>query len=139
VPLRAASRLSGGPAISGGRLAVATPVAYMRLARRSGSATGVAEGNDGRIMANERVSRFLGGSPLRVLVQLILLSLLVGVVMAALGLEPLDLVAWIVRAAERIVDMGFGAVEQVLRYLLLGAVVVIPVWLVLRLLNAGRG
>jgi hypothetical protein len=90
-------------------------------------------------MANERVSRFLGGSPLRVLVQLVLLSLLVGVVMAALGLEPLDLVAWIVRAAERIVDMGFGAVEQVLRYLLLGAVVVVPIWLILRLVNAGKG
>jgi hypothetical protein len=35
--------------------------------------------------------------------------------------------------------MGFGAVEQVGRYLLLGAVVVVPVWLILRLLNAGRG
>ncbi len=89
-------------------------------------------------MANERVSRFLGGSPLRVLVQLLLLSLVVGVVMAALGLEPFDLVAWIVRAAESIVDMGFGAVEQVGRYLLLGAVVVIPVWLILRLVNAGK-
>jgi len=90
-------------------------------------------------MANERVSRFLGGSPLRVLVQLLLLSLLVGVVMAALGIEPFDLVRWFVRTFERIVDMGFGAVEQVLRYLLLGAAVVIPIWLILRLLNAGKG
>lgn len=89
-------------------------------------------------MANERVSRFLGGSPLRVLVQLLLLSLVVGVVMAALGLEPFDLVNWVVRAVERIVDMGFGAVEQVGRYLLLGAVVVVPIWLILRLVNAGK-
>lgn len=100
---------------------------------------GAAERDDDPIMANERVSRFLGGSPLRVLVQLLLLSLLVGVVMAALGIEPFDLVRWFVRTFERIVDMGFGAVEQVLRYLLLGAAVVIPIWLILRLLNAGKG
>ncbi len=90
-------------------------------------------------MANERVSRFLGGSPLRVLVQLLLLSLVVGVVMAALGIEPFDLVRWIVRTFEGILDMGFGAVEQVGRYLLLGAAVVIPLWLILRLVNAGKG
>jgi len=89
-------------------------------------------------MANERVSRFLGGSPLRVLLQLLFLSLVVGVVMAALGIEPFDVVRWFVRTFERIVDMGFGAVEQVLRYLLLGAVIVVPVWLVLRLVNAGK-
>lgn len=89
-------------------------------------------------MANDRVTRFLGGSPLRVLVQLLLLSLVVGVLMAALGLEPLDLVDWIVRTFRRIVDMGFGAVEQVGRYLLLGAAVVIPIWIVLRIINAGK-
>ena len=89
-------------------------------------------------MANGSVSRFLGGSPVRVLVQLLLLSLVVGVVMAALGLEPFDIVDWIGRTVQRIVDMGFGAVEQVFHYLLLGAVVVIPIWLILRLVNAGR-
>jgi hypothetical protein len=90
-------------------------------------------------MPNERFARFLGGSPVRVLVQLVVLSLVVGMVMAALDLSPMGIVHWFVRTVERIVDMGFGAVEQVGRYLLLGAVVVVPVWLVLRLLNAGRG
>ena len=99
-----------------------------------GTANGTADG----IMANGSVSRFLGGSPLRVLVQLLLLSLVVGVVMAALGLEPFDIVDWIGRTVQRIVNMGFGAVEQVFHYLLLGAVIVVPVWLILRIINAGK-
>lgn len=90
-------------------------------------------------MSNGRVSRFLGGSPGRVFVQLLLLSLVVGVVLAAIGMSPLDIVDWAVRTVQRIVDMGFGAVERVGQYLLLGAVVVIPIWLVLRILAAGRG
>ena len=36
------------------------------------------------------VNRFFGGSPLAVLVQLILLSILIGVVLSALGLDPLE-------------------------------------------------
>ena len=36
------------------------------------------------------VNRFLGGPPLAVLVRLILLSILVGVILSALGLDPLE-------------------------------------------------
>jgi hypothetical protein len=35
----------------------------------------------------------------------------------------------------RIYNLGFGAFESVLGYMLLGAVVVIPVWLLARLLS----
>ena len=43
------------------------------------------------------------------------------------------------RLAERIYDMGFAAIEKAFRYFLLGAVIVFPVWLVMRLLKiAGR-
>jgi uncharacterized protein DUF6460 len=36
--------------------------------------------------------------------------------------------------------MGFAAVEKALRYFLLGAVIVFPVWLVMRVLKVvGRG
>ena len=40
-------------------------------------------------MANGSVERFLGGSPLGVLVRLLFISLLVGAAMAFLGLSPL--------------------------------------------------
>jgi hypothetical protein len=43
------------------------------------------------------------------------------------------------RLAERIYDMGFAAIEKAFRYFLLGAVIVFPVWLVMRVLKiAGR-
>ena len=39
----------------------------------------------------DNVTRFLGGSPLAVLGKLILLSILIGVVLSALGLDPLNI------------------------------------------------
>lgn len=89
------------------------------------------------LMAN-RFESFLGDSPLRLLVRLIVLSLVVGVVLAALGIEPRDIVSSAIDFVHHIWSMGFDAIDKAWRYFLLGAVVVIPVWLVLRLLNAGR-
>ena len=39
-------------------------------------------------MANDTMTRFFGGSPLSVIVRLVLLSILVGVILSALGLDP---------------------------------------------------
>jgi Family of unknown function (DUF6460) len=41
--------------------------------------------------------------------------------------------------ARRIYDMGFGAVEWVLQYMLVGAMVVVPIWLVAQFLTKVRG
>ena len=85
------------------------------------------------------LSRFLGGSPLAVAGRLILLSVLVGVVLAAIGLDPWNIVTSIRRLIEWVYDLGFDAVSGLWRYFLLGAVVVIPIWLLSRLFNAPRG
>jgi hypothetical protein len=87
---------------------------------------------------SDRFVRLFGDSPARLLLRLVILSLVVGVVLAALGVEPYDIVTSALRFVDRIWSMGFDAVDRVWRYFLLGAVVVIPVWLVLRLLNIGR-
>ena len=42
-------------------------------------------------MPDDMMTRFIGGSPLAVAVRLILLSVLVGVILAALGLDPRDI------------------------------------------------
>jgi hypothetical protein len=86
------------------------------------------------------MERFFGGNPALVLVRLAILSLIVGVVLAALGFSPFEILDSIRRLAERIYDMGFAAVEKAFRYFLLGAVIVFPVWIVMRLLKSlGRG
>jgi hypothetical protein len=87
----------------------------------------------------QSLSRILGDTPGRVLVRLIFLSFVVGVVMAALGLEPRNLIKTIFDAIEGIWDLGFEAIEKAWRYFLLGAVVVVPIWLVLRLMKVGSG
>jgi Domain of unknown function (DUF6460) len=81
------------------------------------------------------MERFFGGNPPLVLLRLAILSLIVGVVLAALGFSPYDLLANIRELASRICDMGFAAVEKGFRYFLLGAVIVFPVWIVMRLLK----
>ncbi len=90
-------------------------------------------------MSNGTVTRVFGGSPLAVLGRLILVSVLVGVILSALGLDPFDIVRSVERLIRHIWDMGFDAVRWLWRYFLLGAVIVIPIWLLLRLINAPRG
>jgi len=90
-------------------------------------------------MSNDTVTRVFGGSPLAVLGRLILVSILVGVILSALGLDPFDIVESIERLIRHIWNMGFEAVRWVWRYFLLGAVIVIPIWIIVRLVNAPRG
>jgi hypothetical protein len=87
----------------------------------------------------ENVNRFLGGSPLAVLAKLILLSILIGVVLSALGLDPRDIFQSLRRFIQNIWDMGFDAVKWLWQYFLLGAVIVIPIWLLMRIFNAPKG
>jgi hypothetical protein len=90
-------------------------------------------------MNNDTVTRIFGGSPLAVLGRLILVSILVGVILSALGLDPFDIVRSIERLLRTIWEMGFDVVRYVWRYFLLGAVIVIPIWIIVRLINAPRG
>ena len=90
-------------------------------------------------MSNDTVTKVFGGSPLGVVARLVLVSVLVGVVLSALGLDPFDIVRSIERLIRNIWNMGFDAVRWLWRYFLLGAVIVVPIWIVVRLFNAPRG
>jgi hypothetical protein len=89
--------------------------------------------------ANAALYRFLGGSPLSVAFRLILLSILVGVVLAAIGFDPWNILKSVQLLFRRIWDLGFDAINWLWRYFLLGAVIVIPVWLLSRMFGAPRG
>ena len=84
-------------------------------------------------------AKFFGGSPLGVLVRLILLSIVIGVLLAALGVDPWNIWRSFESLARRIMSMGFEAVEWVWRYFLLGAVIVVPIWIIVRLFRMVRG
>jgi hypothetical protein len=84
------------------------------------------------------IDRFLGGSPFAVFVRLALLCVLVGIILHALGFDPGNIIESIRRMIQAIWDMGFDAVRWLWRYFLLGAIVVVPIWLVVRLARTPR-
>ena len=88
---------------------------------------------------NNYLNRFFGGPPLSVIFRLVLLSILIGVILVVLGLDPWNIIESLRTLVLRIWDMGFDAVRWVWRYLLLGAAIVVPVWLVVRLTRAAKG
>lgn len=87
-------------------------------------------------MSGDGLTRFLGDTPLRVVVRLAFLSLVVGVILSALDLDPLGVIDLVLSFIQRLWDMGFSAIEQVGKYLVLGAVIVVPIWLVSRIFSS---
>jgi uncharacterized protein DUF6460 len=89
-------------------------------------------------MTNNVVARFVGGSPMAALLRLIVVSFVVGLLLESFGFDPMSLFDEAARAVRRIIEYGLTDVRQIGRILLTGAMVVVPVWLVLRVLDAGR-
>ncbi len=87
--------------------------------------------------SNNGVENFLGGSPLNVAMRLLFISMVVGALLMWLDLRPIDILNGVRAFFDRIYQLGFGAVREVASYVLAGAVIVIPAWFVLRLLNVG--
>jgi hypothetical protein len=91
--------------------------------------------NDNQLASMSFTHRFFGGPPLTVLMRLLFVSLIVGALLIWLRIEPMDIVHGAIRAAERLWAMGFEAFGEAGRYLLAGAVIVVPVWFVMRILT----
>ena len=81
---------------------------------------------------------FWGGNPLSVVIRLALLSIVAGIVLSALGINLRNFFDRINTLLHNLYDLGFGAIDWVLQYLLLGAIVVVPIWLIARLAATGR-
>ncbi|MBV8653340.1 MAG: integrase [Alphaproteobacteria bacterium] len=85
------------------------------------------------------LTKLLGGSPGLVALRLIVISFIVGMILATFGFEPADIVDSFVHMGRRLVESGLSDIRQVGRVLATGALVVLPIWLVLRLLDTRRG
>lgn len=81
---------------------------------------------------------FFGGHPLSVVLRLMLISIVVGIILKALGIDLRNFFDSLHLLLRNIYDLGFGAFEWILEYLLLGALVVVPIWLVGRITSASR-
>ena len=87
------------------------------------------------------MNRMLGDQPLSTIFRLIVLSVVVGIVLALFGMSPFELLDTLRVTMLRIYHMGFNAFGWLFQYFLLGAVIVIPIWLITRLwgMMNGRG
>jgi hypothetical protein len=89
-------------------------------------------------MSDNAVSRFLGGKPSSVAIKLLIVSIVVGALLHFAGLSPAALVRGIGRMIESVLGSGWDAVRSVLEFALYGAMLVVPIWLVARLLAARK-
>jgi hypothetical protein len=88
---------------------------------------------------NTALNRFLGGSPGSVFLRLLFVSLIVGAFFMWLDIKPEDIFRGILDIVDRVRRLGFAAIRDVANYIFAGAVIVVPIWLVLRLLNMRNG
>ncbi len=85
------------------------------------------------------ITRFLGDSPLRIILKLLVISFLVGVVMSAFGWSPYDVLWQVRKFFLDIWNMGFAAIDRFAGYILLGAAIVVPAFIILRLFSYRKG
>ena len=81
------------------------------------------------------LNRFLGGSPGGVFLRLVFVSLIAGAFLMWLDIRPWDVFRGLKQLVDRIWGLGFDAIREIANYILAGAAIVVPVWLVLRLMN----
>jgi Family of unknown function (DUF6460) len=80
----------------------------------------------------------MGGSPASVLLRLLVVSFVVGLILAMFGFDPETVYESFERGVRRLIEFGLTDFWQIARILLTGAMIVLPVWFVLRLFDSRR-
>ena len=105
-------------------------------------------------LAKKHVTRVFG-QPLSLIVRFVLLSILIGAILHVIAklhdqdsisqyfnFDPNNLLATIERLIRVAWNLDFESISQavvwLLRYFLFGAAIVIPIWIIMRLVNAPR-
>lgn len=88
-------------------------------------------------MAN-KVESFLGDSLGRTIIKLAIISLVVGVILSALNVTPWEVWDAIRNFFVNLYNLGFDALWSVGKYFVYGAIVVVPIFLLMRFLKFGR-
>jgi Family of unknown function (DUF6460) len=90
-------------------------------------------------MFGNGMNNFLGGSLISVIVRLIVISFVAGLLLETFGFDPSSLFHQAIHGVRRLIDNGFSDVRHIVDILVTGAMIVVPVWIVLRLVEAARG
>lgn len=84
---------------------------------------------------SDKLTTFLGDSLGRTIIKLLIISFVVGIIMSALNFTPWDVWYGIRDFFVSIYNLGFDALGKIGKYFLLGAGIVVPIFLILRFLN----
>ena len=87
---------------------------------------------------SDQANRFLGDSIGRTLIKLVVVSLIVGFAMTVFGLTPWSIIDGVRDFILEVWHRGFSALGRVGDYLILGATIVIPLFVILRLFSYRR-
>ncbi|SEQ53016.1 hypothetical protein SAMN05428969_3390 [Devosia sp. YR412] len=82
------------------------------------------------------LERFFGGHPLNVVLKLAFISLLVGLTMAFFGVNPQSVIRGAIEVVRETFRDGAGMFRSIFGYIITGAVLVVPIWLLIRLSKA---
>lgn len=82
-----------------------------------------------------KIESFLGGRPLAVIAKLAFISLIVGVVMAALNWTPFSFFQTLITFVQDLWHLGVNSLGRIGNYFLLGAGVVVPIFLITRFIG----
>lgn len=89
-------------------------------------------------MSRDALTRILGGSPLGVAVKLAVVSVVVGALLHWAGLSPASLFRGIARMVRDLVGSGWDAVRTVGEFALYGAMIVVPIFVLVRVFSRQR-
>lgn len=81
-------------------------------------------------------NQIFGGNPLSVIIRLVLISIVVGVVLSAIGITPDNFLYRLRLLGSRLYEFGFETIEWAFGYFLLGAIIVIPIWILARIISS---
>ena len=85
-----------------------------------------------------KLERLLGDRPGALVIRLVLISLVVGFLMAVFGVNPQSLINGAINLFRDALRDSTGMLRTIVGYVLAGAAIVVPVWLVLRLTSRRR-
>lgn len=87
---------------------------------------------------SQRIDNFLGDTLGRTIIKLAIVSLVVGVILSAINVSPWEVWDAIRNFFVSLYNLGFEAIWRVGRYFVWGAIIVVPIFIILRLLKLGR-
>lgn len=81
---------------------------------------------------------FLGGAAPAVAVRLLVVSFVVGLLLAMFGFDPESIYQRFAEMIQHVIEFGLTDLRHFGRILLTGAMVVVPIWFILRLMDMRR-